>query len=81
MRTKKDIEQDINFLRQSVEEYAAQERQLLKDPNLPEEHRPTEEEVNASIEEYRQMTQSDIDERQQEYEAAPDEVNFRADAA
>ena len=76
VRTKKDIEQDINFLRQSVEEYAAQERQLLKDPNLPEEHRPTEEEVNASIEEYRQMTQSDIDERQQEYEAAPDEVNF-----
>ena len=76
VRTKKDIEREINFLRQSVEDYTAQERQLLKDPNLPEEHRPTEEEVNASIEEYRQMTQSDIDERQQEYEAAPDEVNF-----
>ncbi len=76
VRTKKDIEADINFLRQSVEEYAAQERQMLSDPNLEEEYRPTEEEVNASIEDYRQMTQSDIDERQEEYETAPDEVNF-----
>lgn len=76
VRTKKDIENDINFLRQSIEDYAAQEKQWLNDPDIPEDERPTEEEVNAEIERYRQEIQGDIDECQKEYETAPTEINF-----
>lgn len=76
VQTKKDIENDINFLRQSIEEYTAQEKEALNDPDIPEDQRRTEEEINASIEQYRQEIQGQIDERQKEYEAAPTEVNF-----
>ena len=76
VRTKKDVEWEINYYRQSVENYAAQEREMLDYSDIPEEERPTEEEINASIEQYRQETQRAIDRLQQEYEAAPAEVNF-----
>lgn len=76
VRTKQDIERDINFYRQSIEDYTAQEKEALNDPGIPEDQRRTEEEINASIEQYRQEVQESIDELQQEYETAPTEVNF-----
>lgn len=76
VRTKRYIEDEINFLRQSVEEYAAQENQWLNDPDIPDDERPTEEQVNAEIERYRQEMQTEIDKLQQEYETAPTQINF-----
>ena len=76
-RTKKDIEEEIQGLRQSMAEHEAQMKEMENDPNIPEGEGFTDDEKREMEEAYQEEMQRDLDRLQDEYEAAPVEINFQ----
>lgn len=70
---KGDIEKEIQSLRRNMAEYEAQMQQMIDNPEVPEEDKAGGKE---SLEVYIRETQQTIDEFQQEYETAPDEIVY-----
>lgn len=76
VQTKRDMEGDIQALRQSIAENDAHIKEQKNDPNIPEGEGFTDEELEEYAEQYRQEMQRQIDELQEQYERAPAELNF-----
>lgn len=70
---KGDIEEEIQSLRRNMAGYEAQIQQMIDNPEVPEEDKAGGKE---SLEVYIRETQQTIDEFQQEYETAPDEIVY-----
>lgn len=77
VRTKKDLEEEIQGLRQSMAEHEAQMKEMENDPNIPEGEGFTDEEMLEMEESYQEEMRRDLDRLQEEYEAAPTEINFQ----
>lgn len=76
VRTKKDIEWEIQSWRQAVAEHEAHSEEMKNDPNIPEGEGFTAEEIEEQNKAYREEAQREIDRLQEEYEAAPAEINY-----